>query len=943
MYTPKVLAENAGVLRGNVGPLSSLPYLRHMFIAFRFGLITPIKSWFWLSPDTIAVAMNFLSGIFVMIFWLGLIDEVLNFFAKKKEDLGTKGIWFAFGWTGLLFRLTSGMGAFLVFVDNKTDLWVLAMTTLALLSGFIVIKMLSQYPPSWKLLSREVLKYVMVSGFLFSLASMAKPTAFIDIALFGVLLTALWIDEIIALWIGVVLLGITGIMWMGNAADMMNPILGKWIAVIGIVILGLGIGRLFLRYWKTIWNIKKSYVSYILIWALVCFGSLIIFKWPNIIIKQLNDNSLSVGNFWKGILLSARTPLLASTTSGSNTLQVQQDQLLLQTQTQSTDLVSCKTQNFSSWDLYTGLKSAVMTNEDIGRYVGYGWKEFDRAGRSFGYYFMRVFFPFNDTCYGTNHDAKLLCKQARAIDNFDVASLQKLVNEVKPNGKAYTLLNKSLDVYESKIKILSGTFNPNEFRDQIVVLRQYYQNHTIATLAGKIFVPYRYVTPVNIIFNWSLQNLSSYYTDIGFIRFFMLVFVLLAFIYALIKQDKHLTILSWVNILGWTIRWIVGGGILWYGIWLTIWTILTVTLFIQAFLDSSDEKHWYSSLLYTFFILFAFWASIQLIFNIIRISSQWASGPFSWYKMGNGKTVEINNQLQQQEVVQSKYGRKNVFDLQFPHYNWFIDYVAKRKNSDGVLIAGTYMQYFLKNQHNLKIDGMLDRFWKETSDGNICKSYKRLQHDNVKYLVIDPNIGTVWMWEGNESLFNRFFAKRDAVSGKIQEHGAITRLVQLWKAWYISLFSTNNIGAKYAFSLDDQTLEATFGQMSTDDLLLLRGKLSIARFFPEAQQLITFIATTFTQRISNGKALWDIADIYGKTINEAKLLVLAQQLQAQKDPETSKTAIEALTQDEKLILLQYLGLVQLQTAQNPQLQEYTNSLLQQSLGGGSQLIVFELN
>jgi hypothetical protein len=311
--------------------------------------------------------------------------------------------------------------------------------------------------------------------------------------------------------------------------------------------------------------------------------------------------------------------------------------------------------------------------------------------------------------------------------------------------------------------------------------------------------------------------------------------------------------------------------------------------------------------------------------------------------MGNGKTVEISDQLQQQEVVQSKYGRKNVFDLQFPHYNGFIDYVANRKNADGVLIAGTYIQYFLKNQHNLKMDGMLDRFWKETSDGNLCKSYQRLQHDNIKYLVIDPNIGTVGMGEGNESLFNRFFAKRDAVSGKIQEHGAITRLVQLRKAGYISLFSTNNIGAKYAFSLDDQTIEATFGQMSADDLLLLRAKLSIARFFPEAQKLIDFIAKTFMQRIANGKALGDIADIYGKPINESNLLPLAQQIQAQRDPEQSKTAIAALSQDEKLILLQYLGLLQLQVAQNPQVQEYTNSLLQQSLGGGSQLIVFEVN
>lgn len=150
--------------------------------------------------------------------------------------------------------------------------------------------------------------------------------------------------------------------------------------------------------------------------------------------------------------------------------------------------------------------------------------------------------------------------------------------------------------------------------------------------------------------------------------------------------------------------------------------------------------------------------------------------------MNNGKTIEITNSLQQKEVIKSKYGRKDVFDLQFPHYNKFIEYVKDRPNADGILIAGTYMQYFLHNQHNIKIDGMLDWFWEQNSDGNLCKSYQRLKANNLKYLVIDPNIGTVVMGEGNESLFNRFFAKRDPVTGKIQEDGAISNLVKLRKA-----------------------------------------------------------------------------------------------------------------------------------------------------------------
>lgn len=94
-----------------------------MFITFFFALIQPIKSWFWLSPDTIAVAMNFLSGLFVLVFGTALIKEAMMYFMPtKNEDDSIMSLGLYSGWMMLLFWLTSGMGAFLVFVDNKTDL-----------------------------------------------------------------------------------------------------------------------------------------------------------------------------------------------------------------------------------------------------------------------------------------------------------------------------------------------------------------------------------------------------------------------------------------------------------------------------------------------------------------------------------------------------------------------------------------------------------------------------------------------------------------------------------------------------------------------------------------------------------------------------------------------------------------------------------------------------
>ena len=949
MYIPKILAENFGVLRWNAGPIASAPYLWHMFISFWFSLIQPIKSWFRLAPDTIAVAMNFLSGLFVLIFGMGLVKEVLSFFAKPDENQATKEISFGIGWMWILFWLTSGMGAFLVFVDNKTDLWVMAMTILAVLSWFIFLKFVRDSHEHGTLLLKDSLKYIIVSGFLFALASMSKPTAFLDIALFGFLLVGLWIDVILAAGLSMITMWMMGILKVNNAPDIMNSSMGKRVALIGVVIVLGRLINLLLKNYKNFRAQKKKYVQYILIWVVACLAILVIFKWPNVVIRQINDGSFNISNWTRSLLLGqttqTKTLLAATDVSAISVDQTQTDQSAVDQQSASFSVSACKSQTFSSGDLYKNIKKAVVTNEDVGRYVWYGWKELTRGnGLSLGYYLTRIFYPMNGVCYGLNSDAKLLCKNASAIDAFDIQTINKLFGEVKKNGTAYDLLSGSLAAFQAKSASFSwGKYDANEFRDQIVALRQYYQNHVIYTEAGKIEIPYRYIIPLNVVFNRSLQNLSSYYTDIWFIRLFMLIFVVWAFVYALIKREKNLIVLSGASVVGWLLRWIIGGGIVWYGIGLIMWTILTATMFIKELIDGHEKDKKTTNALYIFFCLLAIWAIIQFVLNFIRISSQGGSWPFERYKMANGQTLEITDQLQQKETVVSSYGWKDVFDLQFPHYNKFIDYVADRADKDWVLIAGTYIQYFLKNQHNLVNDGMLNRFWEQTSDGNECKSYQRLQARNIKYLVIDPNIWTVVMGEGNESLFNRFFAKLDSVTKKIQEHGAISRLVQLWKDGYIKLFSTNNLGAKYAFTVSDQTLVNTFGPMSADDLILIRAKIAIARFFPEAQELLTFIADTFTQRVSNGEAIGDIADIYGKTIDEGKILQLAVTLIEGKDTSTAEASIQALTQDERLVLLQYLGLVNLLKAGNTQYQEYVNNLLSQSLWGGSQLMVFELN
>ena len=953
MYIPKVLAQNHGVLRWNMWPATMVSGLWHMFITFFFALIQPIKSRFWLAPDTIAVAMNFLSGIFVLIFWTGLIKEVLTYFSSRKgeeDDDATTTLGLYSGWMMLLFRLTSWMGAFLVFVDNKTDLGVMALTVLAMLSGFVFLKYVLDNREQGITLHWDSLKYIIISWVMFARALMAKQTAFIDIALFGLLLVGLWIDSIIAMGLGIMTVGFMGIMQIANAPDMMTPSSGKYIFLIWLIVVVIGIVRMMMNKDKAQGNLsdKKRLWKYIIIWWASLLATTLIFKWPNILIYQINNGTFSPGNFIKSTLLVQKdTPkiLLAATDTTGLAEQTIVDQTIINTTPLS--LEQCKQTTFTKEELSGDIRKAVTTNEDVGRYVGYGWKEITKGGwLNLWYGLLRLFTPTDNICYGINKQAKLLCNNAQAIENFNIPTLTSLFAQVQPGTAAYNLLSGALAAYKEKG---SGTvINPAEFRDQIVALRGYYQDHSIRTEAGKISIPYRYLVPFNVTFNRSLQNLSSYYTDIGFVRMLIFMLLVLGFIYAIananrFKQDSNLIVLSGVTIIGRAIWWIIGWGIVWYGMGLVVWTVIAVSMILRdMFQHSTEEKD--KTMLYILIFLFAIRWLIQFVLNFVRISSQGWGGPFMRYKMNNGNTVEVTSQLQQKEVIKAGYGRKDVFDLQFPHYNKFIDHVKNRSNADGVLIAWTYMQYFLDNQHNLKMDGMLDRFREQNSDGNLCKSYQRLQQNNLKYLVIDPNIWTVVMGEGNESLFNRFFAKRDPVTGKIQEDWAISNLVKLRKAGYISLFSTNNLWAKYAFSLDDATLQARFWITTEDELVFLRAKLAIARFFSDSQDLVTFIGETFTKRVADGQAIGDIADVYGKTVDEDKLLITAQKvLSSQGASQELSATIEGLSQDERLILMQYLGVVNLLKSNSPQYQEFLNSLIGQSLGGWSQLIVFELN
>jgi hypothetical protein len=149
-----------------------------------------------------------------------------------------------------------------------------------------------------------------------------------------------------------------------------------------------------------------------------------------------------------------------------------------------------------------------------------------------------------------NVEAKLLCENRGAIDEFAIEQLKTVYEQLlNKESEAGILLKEALDAYNEKIGTSGANFNPQEFRDYIVALRQYYQSHSIKSNATSIAIPYRYLIPLNIVFNWSLQNLSSYYTDIGFTRVLLYIILIITLPYALIKKEKKLTMLSLVTLL----------------------------------------------------------------------------------------------------------------------------------------------------------------------------------------------------------------------------------------------------------------------------------------------------------------------------------------------------------------------------------------------------------
>ena len=1019
MYTPKILAENAGIYWWNT-LANTMPWFWHQFLTFIFSLTWCTNWWFGLSPDNIAISMNNISATLVLLFWIAIIFQIFSLINNKKDKDEESEMkkwknmvietemenwnWITMWWYILLLWLTWWMWAFLVIVDNKTDLWVMALSLLALLAGLIFLQNRKNSKDK-----RDLFKYVLIAGLFFGFAALAKITAFVDLVLFWLLLVWLRFSSLTSLWLWIMVMWFVRKFNILTSSVMLTDTNATWLIIVWwiITITWLIVYLLKRTNRKEFW---KNFKDLIILWIWFLLP-LIVLKLPRTIISQIKTDNFSFWNSLKSVFLSMDdsdknkdySSFLAQNieneevddgdgVSDSDVINSLDEQELVDTS--KLNLRNDKTfaQCSAAGDIYSEEELNEWLEEIVGwqwwedfwRYIWYWRKEFkkanllsideDTANKSWFKFFkslrpksrdcgdndanniicdknlsfgiMKLFWPTSDKCYGFNHDAKILCENANVIDSFKIDDLRAIYENWINNKEweAWLLLKQAIDAYDeakSEGKIWFSSSNSALFHDEIVNLRQYYQSHSIASTEGTVNIPYRYLVPLNISFNWSLQNLSSYYTDIGFFWIIIYVCLLIALPYAIVKKDKILTSIALTTLIWWGIWWIIWSSILWYWTVLISRTMITLALLWSHLFDKKEKN--LKVLPYILIVIVALFFWIQILFNFLRISSQWANSVFVRYKWNVGREQIISEELQPANKVKYWYNRKSIFDLQFPQYNPIIHALADREDKDWVIIAWTYIQYFLWNQRNIKWDWMLSDFWKKTSDWDLCKIYWRLKKDNVRYLIVDPNIGTVTMWEWNETLFYRFFWKLGENGTKIEKDGTILSLIRLAKEWYIKLLSTNNVGSKYAFTLTDDEIRWYFWWNLTDDeLILKRGKMAVLQYFNDADSIFWTIANIFINRIMNDREKWieDIANIYWMEVDTKKIASAADSYINW----NHNWNIDNLSQNERAVLVNYLNIYMAYSQwQTENWQAMIQNLLINSVSWWSQVIALELN
>ncbi|MCR5412636.1 MAG: hypothetical protein K6E76_06780 [Patescibacteria group bacterium] len=86
-----------------------------------------------------------------------------------------------------------------------------------------------------------MIKYILVAGFLFGCACLAKVTAFVDLALFGILFIGLEVSSFSALGMGFILAGVLRYLNILTSSFIINETTATAFIVIGVLLVAGGI------------------------------------------------------------------------------------------------------------------------------------------------------------------------------------------------------------------------------------------------------------------------------------------------------------------------------------------------------------------------------------------------------------------------------------------------------------------------------------------------------------------------------------------------------------------------------------------------------------------------------------------------------------------------------------------------------------------------------
>ncbi len=123
------------------------------------------------------------------------------------------------------------------------------------------------------------------------------------------------------------------------------------------------------------------------------------------------------------------------------------------------------------------------------------------------------------------------------------------------------------------------------------MLDAYWKSRAIATTDTSLAIPYRWLVPLNITFNRSLQNASSYYTDIGFVWLPLLLIVIAGLVGGIISRDRPMVALTGATVLVWLAWILVADGIVWYGMGMIVRTIISSVAVIVRWLYASHDDN----------------------------------------------------------------------------------------------------------------------------------------------------------------------------------------------------------------------------------------------------------------------------------------------------------------------------------------------------------------